>query len=292
RPAPGARAVLATPGFARQGAGMKERDADRPALAQARRGALLLAGLLALMAAWFAWSGVQQWQGDQRLAQLEQARDQAVTATAGAVAAQTRALTSRLERPEVSAALQAGDAQAAATALSADWRQAAAASVLRADLAAAHADAAAFGYARLALLQRALAEGSAVAAVVREGKITALGLAAPAQLGGEDAVAYVRVPLGVLTAGFAGAPVPEGAYLALRQGTYNVTEHGDLGMAGSADVLSRPVGQSGLRAAAAVPDVAAGPFGLGAVPCLVGAGLLVLLVLACLLAAAGKLPRR
>ena len=270
---------------------MKERDADRPALAQARRGALLLAGLLALLAAWFGWSGVQQWQGDQRLAQLERARDQAVSATAGAVAAQTRALASRLEREDVAAALRAGDARAAATALSADWRQAAAAAVLRADLAAAHADPATFGYARLALLQRALAEGGAVAAVVREGKTTALGLAAPVQLGGEAAVAYVRVPLGVLTAGFAGVHVPEGAYLALRQGSYDVSEHGDRALAGSADVLSRPVGRGDLRAAAAVPDVAAGPFGLGALACLVGAGVLVLLVLGCLLAAAGRLPR-
>ena len=67
---------------------MKGRDADRPALAQARRAALVLAALLAGLAAWFGWSGVEQWRGDQRVAQLEQARDQAVAATAATLSGQ------------------------------------------------------------------------------------------------------------------------------------------------------------------------------------------------------------
>ena len=270
---------------------MNGEDAGRPALAQARRGALVLAALLALLAAWFGWSGARQWQGQQRLGQLEQARDQAIKATASTVTAQARALSERLAREDVAAALQSGDAQAAAKALVSGWGQAEDAAVLGADLAAAHADPASFGYARLALLQRALAEDAAVAGVVREDNRVALGLAAPALLGQERAVAYVRMPLAVLTAGLDAAPVPDGTYLALRQGSYNIAERGDRSMAGVADVLSRPVGQGYLRAAAAVPDVGGGPFGLGALPSLVAAVVLALLVAGLLLWASGKLSR-
>jgi len=270
---------------------MKQKDAG-PGLSQVRRGALLLAALLALLAGWFAWSGVRQWQADQRLAQLEAARDQVVEATAAAVRAQTRALAGRLESAAVAAALEAGDAEAAAAALVDGWDKAEQAQVLRADLAAAHADAATFGYARLALLQRALAQDEAVATVVRDADRIALGVAAPVRLGQDAAVAYVRLPLGVLTAATEAAAVPDGAYLALRQGNYNVLERGDAGLGGSADVLSRPVGQEGLRAAAAAPDPGAGPFGLGALPCLAAATVLALGVLVALLAAGGKLRRR
>src|SRR5690606_25893325 len=213
----------------KQGAGMKQKDAG-PGLSQVRRGALLLAALLALLAGWFAWSGVRQWQADQRLAQLEAARDQVVEATAAAVRAQTRALAGRLESAAVAAALEAGDAEAAAAALVDGWDKAEQAQVLRADLAAAHADAATFGYARLALLQRALAQDEAVATVVRDADRIALGVAAPVRLGQDAAVAYVRLPLGVLTAATEAAAVPDGAYLALRQGNYNVLERGDAGL--------------------------------------------------------------
>ena len=56
-------------------------------------------------------------------------------------------------------------------------------------------------------------------------------------------------------------------------------------------MLSREVGKTGLRAAAAVPDVAAGPFGLGGVACMVLAVLLALLAVAVMLMARGKLPQ-
>src|SRR5690606_825038 len=241
-------------------------------------------------AAWFAWSAVTQWQADQRLAGRERARDRRVKDTAAAVAEQARALGRQLQREEVAAALQSGDAGAASAALAEGWKQAEAAQVLRGDLAAAHADAANFGYARLALLQRALTTGSATAAVVRDGKKVALGVAAPVQLGDVQAVAYVRMPLTLLTVPLEAAPVPDGSYLALRQGNYNVAQRGEAGLASSADVLSRPIGDEGLRAAAAVPYAASGPFGLGAIPCLAGAAVLGLGVLVLLLVGIGRLP--
>src|SRR5690606_41981100 len=103
---------------------MKEEDANRPARAQARRGALVLAGVLVLLAAWFAWSGVAQWQADQRLAGLERARDRMVKDTAAAVAEQAQPLGRPLQREEVAAELQSGDAVAASAARAEGWKPA------------------------------------------------------------------------------------------------------------------------------------------------------------------------
>jgi phosphomannomutase/phosphoglucomutase len=270
---------------------MSDSGASRQLSGQVGKVAPLLAVLLALLAAWFGWSGVSQWRADARETQLSAARDQLVDGATAALAAQTRALGRQLEQEAVTSALASGDPAAAAAALSGGLEGAEQAQVLRADLGPAYADAAAFGYARLGLLERAMSEAVAVAAVVRQDDRAYLGVAAPVTLAGAPAVAYVRLPLDRLTLVLDQAAVPEGTYLALRQGGYNVAERGDSGLAGSADVLSREVGKTGLRAAAAVPDVPPGPFGLGAVACMVVAVLLALLAVALMLMASGKLPR-
>ena len=197
---------------------MAQMDAGPLSAGQLRRRAPLLALLLALLAAWFAWSGVVQWRADARESALASARDGLVAAASSAMAAQTRALAERLADEPVQAALAAGDPAAAAAALTAGWNGAAHAQVLRADLATAYADAANFGYARLGLLEKAMTDGAAVAAVVRDDGKPQLGLAAPVVLAGAPAVAYVRMPLASLTAGLEAADVPGGAYLALRKG--------------------------------------------------------------------------
>lgn len=259
--------------------------------AQLKRAAPLLAALLLLLAAWFGWSGVAQWRADARETQLVSARDQIASATVEAVAAQTRALQQRLDSDAVKTALAAGDADAAAAALLEGWTGAEHAQFLRNDLAAAYANAAEFGYARLGLLEKAIDGGEAVAMVVRDEGASRLGVAAPATLGGVPAVAYARLPLAPLTAGIEQASVPSTAYLALRQGGYNILERGDAALAGTADMLSRDIGKTGLRVAAAAPDVASGPFGLGALGCLVAAALLAALAALVVLAGRGKLPR-
>jgi len=270
---------------------MTQMDADRSPRGQLRKNAALLAVLLVLLAAWFGWCGVTQWRADAREQQLAAARDGLVASVSAALATQTRTLEQRLKQEDVQSALAAGDAAAAAAALSAGWKGAEHAQFLRADLAAPYADAAAFGYARLGLLEQALVDGAATAAVVRDEGTARLGVAAPVVLGDAPAVVYVRLPLAQLTAGLDRAAVPGGAYLAVRQGGYNVAQRGDAALAGTADVLSRQIGKTGLRAAAAVPDVARGPFGLGGLPCLVAAVLLALLAVAVLLLAYGKLPQ-
>ncbi|WP_372017492.1 phosphomannomutase/phosphoglucomutase [Pseudoxanthomonas sp. 10H] len=270
---------------------MSQMDAGRLPPEQLRKRAPLLVLLLGLLAAWFAWSGVTQWRAAAREHQLVAARDGLVKAVVAVASAQTRALEQGLGRDDVQAALAAGDASAAAAALSAGMKGVEDAQFLPADLAAGYADAKRFGYARLGLLERAMNEQAAAASVVRDGGGAKLGLAAPVTLAGAPAVAYVRKPLAVLTAPLERTAVPGDAYLALRQGGYNVAERGEGELADSADVLSREVGKTGLRVAAAVPDVARGPFGLGAVACLVAALLLALVALAVLLLAWGKLPQ-
>jgi len=270
---------------------MAHMDAGPLSAGQLRKQAPLLALLLALLAAWFAWSGVAQWRADAREQALASARDGLVASASSAVAAQTRALDERLKREPVQAALASGDADAVVAALTADWKAAEQAQVLRGDLAPAYADVASFGYARLGLLEKAMNDGAAAAAIVRDDGKPRLGLAAPVALGGTPAVVYVRLPLALVTEGLAQASVPDGAYLALRQGNYSVAERGDTALAGSADALSREVGKTGLRAAAAVPDVARGPFGLRAVACLVAAAVLGLAAIVVMLLAYGKLPQ-
>jgi len=259
--------------------------------AQKKRGALLLALLLVLLAAWFGWNGVQQWRAEVRESELEIVRDQVAAAATAVMQAQVRTMEQRLGDDEVKAALEAGDAETAAAALLSGWPGAEHAQFLDANLVAAYADPAAFGYARLGLIEKAIDGDEAVALVVRDEGAARLGVAAPTSLGARPAVAYVRLPAALLTAGIEQATVPAGAYLALRQGGFNMVERGETSLSGGADMLSRDVGKTGLRVAAAVPDVARGPFGLGAIPCLVTAGVLLAGAALLLLLALGKLPQ-
>ena len=270
---------------------MIQMDSVRVPQDQVKRGALLLAALLGVLAAWFLWSGVQQWRGHARETQLGSARDQVAQTVGSVLSDRTATLARQLDRAEVKAALAAGDAAAAAAALREGWSGAEGSLVLTTDLTAAYADAPEFGFARLGLLEKATDQGQPVAMLVREEGATRLGVAAPARLGSLPAVAYVRLPLAELTTAVEQAPLPSGTYLALRQGGFNLIERGDAGLSNSADMLSRDVGKTGLRVAAAVPDVGRGPFGLGAIACLVVAAVLAALAALAVLLARGKLPQ-
>ncbi|MFT3763891.1 MAG: phosphomannomutase/phosphoglucomutase [Pseudoxanthomonas sp.] len=254
------------------------RGANNPAL-------LAAAAVLALAALWWGWTGVRQWRAEAVADQLQQSRDQVVEAAARALKGQAAQLAKKLESAPVQAALAAGDATAVDAAIRDGWKDVQQVQVLAPDLQAAYADPAAFGYAKLALLEHAQRGGSAVARVVRDDKRAQLGVAAttPAQL------VYVALPLGALTGEIERAAVPDKAYLALRQGAYAVVERGDARLAGSADALARPVGDTGLRVAAAVPDVPIGPFGLGAIGSLLLALVVAVLAVASALLAFGRL---
>jgi len=255
------------------------------------RSAPLLGVLLVLLAGWFGWSAVQQWRQEANGQALEEARDQAVQGLQDAAAGQLKQLQQQLKNERVQQALQAGDAAAAALAVRESWTGVEQAEVLTADLASAYADPATFGYARLALLEAALAEAKPSLRVVRDGGGNRLGLAAPVQLGSlGPAVLYVRQPLLRLTAPLDQVSAPTTGFLGLRQGMHDLVTQGDTSLAESAEALARPVNGTPLRLVAADPNVEAGPLGLGALASAIVA-LLLAFIAVLLVVGRGRLPK-
>ncbi|MCD7098409.1 phosphomannomutase/phosphoglucomutase [Stenotrophomonas sp. MMGLT7] len=271
---------------------MGEADGGELTLARLRRTAPLLAVLLLLVAGVLGWNGMRQWRDGDVRARVEQVRDQVVAATTQALAAQRRQLDTRLQDTAVQAALAQGEAEAAAAAIARGWAAAEQVQVRPAELADAYAQAGEFGYARLGLMEAALLQDRTLARVVRDGGGVRLGVAAPAMLGEVPALVYARLPLSLLAAPVQQAQVPAGTYLALRQGGYTVVQKGDSGLAGGGEAMGRALGDTGLRVAMAVPDTAAGPLGLGAIACLVLAGILGVAAIAVLLYGRGLLRLR
>ncbi|MEG2805412.1 phosphomannomutase/phosphoglucomutase [Stenotrophomonas sp.] len=267
----------------------KAKAEGQPRLASKRTGPLLV-GALVLLGGWFGWSAVTQWRQASVGSALEQSRDQIVSGVQAALSGQVAQLGKLVKSERVTAALASGDAEAAAVAVREGWPGTEDVQVLAATLDDAYADPKAFGYSRLALLEAANADNAVVARVVRDAGDQRLGLAAPVLLGTQGpALIYVRQPLLRLTATFDQVRVPEAGYLALRQGNHNVIEQGARSLGDGAEALARPIGKSGLRLAAAVPDVDAGPLGLSAIPCAVVAVLL-LAIAGMLQFGKGKVP--
>lgn len=255
------------------------------------RSAPLLGVLLVLLAGWFGWSAVQQWRQEANGQALEAARDQAVQGLQEAAAGQLKQLQQQLKNERVQQALQAGDAAAAALAVRESWTGVEQVEVLTADLAAAYAEPARFGYARLALLEAALASAKPGLRVVRDGGGNRLGLAAPVQLGSlGPAVVYVRQPLLRLTAPLDQVSAPSAGFLGLRQGAYDLVAQGDASLAESAEALARPIPGTPLRLVAAVPNVESGPLGLGALASAIVA-LLLAFIAVLLVVGRGRLPK-
>ncbi|WP_349811930.1 phosphomannomutase/phosphoglucomutase [Xanthomonas dyei] len=273
---------------------MSKANERRQGMSGVRTSGPVLGGVLLLMAAWFGWNSYAQWREDAIAQDLEQARDRAVQDVGKAMAAQATQLDAVLKQPPVASALANGDALAAASAIRERFKGAEDVQVLPGDLAAAYASPKDFGYARLSLLESALVADRAQVHVVRDAKQVRLGVAAAVRLGAQPAVAYARLPLLRLTGPLDAIAVPGSAYLALRQGSYNVAQQGDAGLADAAETLAKPLGTSGLRVAAAVPQNDSGPLGLGALGCAIVAGLLAIIAVLLMLASRGRvaLPRR
>ncbi|MDX6081365.1 phosphomannomutase/phosphoglucomutase [Xanthomonas campestris pv. incanae] len=273
---------------------MSKANERRQGMSGVRTSGPVLGGMLLLLAAWFGWSSYAQWREDAIVQTLEQARDRAVQDVRQAMTSQAGQLDAVLKQPQVVAALAGGDALAAASAIRERFKGAEDVQVLRGDLSAAYDNPKDFGYARLSLLESALVGERAQVRVVRDAKQVRLGVAAAVALGGQPAVAYARLPLLRLTGPLDAIAVPGQAYLALRQGSFNVVEQGDTALADAAETLARPLGDSGLRIAAAVPQSDSGPLGLGALGCTIVAALLLVIAVLLVLASRGQvaLPRR
>ncbi|HEY0659741.1 MAG TPA: phosphomannomutase/phosphoglucomutase [Lysobacter sp.] len=239
----------------------------------------LVAVALVLLAAWFAWSGWLQYRDGMRRDAVQQARDSAAQAAQSALAAEQKRFGEQLASAPVQAALANGDLFTAGQQLLKGWAGATEAEMLTPDLDPAYAGLPKTGYGRIAALEAALAADQPVAWVVRDGSGTIrLALAAPVRHGGQlVGVASVRLPVQRISAGVEQARVANDSYLALRQGSSSIVERGDTSLADGAEALAMKVPGSDLRVAAAVPDVAGGPFGFGAIGCGIVAALLLLL---------------
>ena len=149
------------------------------------------------------------------------------------------------------------------------WRSAKAgkapaqAQILPADLEAAYAAPAEFGFSKLALLEAALSEDKPVARVVREGKAKSAGpgRAAPAM---ESPTWSCRLPLTAadrqssIRPRFRRRPM----WRCGRAAT-PCNETGQPSLADGAESLARPIGKTGLRVVAATPDGIGRPDGPG-----------------------------
>jgi phosphomannomutase/phosphoglucomutase len=245
---------------------------------------LLLSVLVLLLAGWFGWSGWVQNREEARRDALIEARDAAVAGLQQNIQAQIAKLNKRVAEPAMQAAVTADDTAAVGAAIKTGWPEVENVDLLPNDLALAYETAATFGYSKLALLEAAQLAKGAVVRAVRDGKDSGLGMAVPVQ----SRLLFVRLPVSLLTGPMDQAQI-SGAYLGLRQGAYTLREIGDTGLSGSADALSRPVGETGLRVVAGVPDATEGPLGLGAMSCFIVAVLLAALAVLVALLSMGRL---
>ncbi|HEY5851952.1 MAG TPA: phosphomannomutase/phosphoglucomutase, partial [Lysobacter sp.] len=257
-----------------------EKDQLAASAAQLKSVLPLVIAACALLAAWFGWNGWQLYQDGERRQAIAQVRDDVVLAAQRGLINEQKQLAQRLAAPELQAALAAGDLAAASRQLGQGWAGAADAVVLPIDLSAEYAALPKGGYGRLGVIEAAIASERPTAGVVRHGGGPQLALAAPARSGEQMVgVAYVRLPLQKVSAALEKAAVSDDSYLALRQGGFSAFERGDSTLSGGAEALAVKVPGTDLRVAAAVPDVAGGPFGLDAILCFVAAIVFALLAL-------------
>ncbi|HEY5612060.1 MAG TPA: phosphomannomutase/phosphoglucomutase, partial [Lysobacter sp.] len=260
---------------------------ERPQLSAEQLKPLLTVAIVVglVLAAWFAWNAWDLQRDNARRETVTQSRDEVVRVAQSALADAQKRFAQQLATVGMQQALAAGDLAGATVELNMDWPESSAGVVWPPNLDQAYAalakdDAKPGGYGQLAVLEAALATDRPVASLVRDGPTTRLALAAPVRRAGTlIGVAGVQLPIQRITAGLETAAVPEGTYLALRQGSASVIERGDKALAGAAEALAAKVPGSDLRIAAAVPNVAGGPLGLGAVGCAIAALLSALLAL-------------
>ena len=95
------------------------------------------------------------------------------------------------------------------------------------DLASEYADPAKFGYGKLGLLEKAIQDRQPALAILKDAGQARLGLAVPVYDSDHPLpLVYARFPLTSLRDTATGA-TPDGAYLAIRQGQYNLVEFGN-----------------------------------------------------------------
>ncbi len=224
----------------------------------------LLAGLLLLAALWEGWQGWQRWSSGRLEARTAETRAEVANKVKPLVGSQLERAGTLRGRVALINAIKSGDLGAAREIVSKSVSGSESVEIHAIDFADAYANPEAFGYGKLGLLESALNEGKAVAAVVKDSGSPRLGIAVPVVDENQAlGVVYLRQPLAPILAAVKDS-APPGAYLALRQGGYNVIESGttaDLKFRAEEGAVSIP--GSSLRVVAVAPPVQLGLFDAG-----------------------------
>ena len=250
-----------------------------------------LIALLVALGLWCLVAGGLRQRDDSREHALEFARDDVVVAVRRTLNEHRQKLGSRIAAKPFKAALAAGDAAAAVTSIKEGWSELRRAELWPADLDALYAALPRSGFGTLAVAEDALISGKMAVRVVRVGPEHRLAMAVPVD---GSQVAYVELPLARVESSVEAPLLPDGTYLALRQGQRSVVERGETALGVAAEAMGAKVPDSDLRVVAATPDAVAAPFGLGGLASLglglvliVGAGALWFLLRPRLLASGG-----
>jgi len=213
-----------------------------------------LLGVVALLGSvWFGWQGWKSAATEDLGLEVERARLE----VAGKVGEQAALAVEQLEttrsRIALATALKRKDDQAAREVIAQAIPGAEAIEWHEPGLNGPYDKAAEFGYGKLGVLEMALQQNSAQAAVVLDAGGPRLGLAAPVLEDGRVlTLVYVRLPVDRITAPVQAASLP-GGYLALRQGRHTISQVGDAGLASMAEPGSVKIPGTGLRVVAAAP---------------------------------------
>ena len=223
---------------------------------------VVAAGLLLLGALVLAWSGWQVFSGNRLQAATGEARHEVAEKLNPLMQTLLDRSGSLKGRVALINAIKAGDPDAARAVVTKAVPGTQAVEIYRTDFAAGYADPAAFGYGKLGLLERALQDGKESLAVVKDAGSPRLGVAVPVVDEGQVLrVVYLRHSLAEVLAAAKDA-APSGAYLALRQGIYNVAESGEIKeLKFHAEEDAQAVAGTPLRVVAVAPEAQEGLFG-------------------------------
>ncbi len=214
----------------------------------------LIGAVLAVLAAgWFAWAGWQSQSGEVAKGRVVEARADVAAKMEATLQAEIERLETTRSRVALATALKRGDTAGAQAMVTEGMQGVEAVEWHSPALQEAYADPAKFGYGRLGVLEAALQQNAAQAAVVKDAGGARLALAAPVLDDGRVvSLVYLRLPIGTLTQPLASADVGSG-YLAVRQGAHTVQFTGDDTLSNLAELDAVKIRGTGLRVVGAAP---------------------------------------
>ncbi len=222
----------------------------------------LVAVLCVLLGFWMFWKAYSVY-SDQRLTEtVEVKRSQIIQSVNPVVKRAVDKLNVSRERNTLIAALKRGDIASARTIVSEGWPEIEQVDFYPPDLKAAYVDPQSFGFGKLTVLETALDKKATYFAIAKDNGGPRIALAAPVvdEKGQVLQLIYVRLPTKDLIAPITGA-APDGAYVSLRQGRFDVAEAGDgENLRTAIDVGAYEITGTPLKVIAVAPEA---PTGMG-----------------------------